>query len=422
MPVRSELAFTKYMFLSINSWEVLNFNVHYELADIKRKYYVRLRELCYLGDTSKFQTQRVREDFANYYGEEFLCELGCNIESGQQNWLLKTLGSNVFRHPIKQLLVIIFLFGSFGNFRLSSEKYTPFGESPWLCLNPLSDHYKKPVIQKYEFRKIKRKEYGVFSCDCGFVYSREISVQPKPEDVYSHILSFGSNFEERLNELSQKRGVSNKELLNLLGLSQYAIRGSMTGPRAGRAIDMSLKAIYRDVIRGLQESNPAITRSQIIQKARKEYRWLRQYDKEWSEKHLPERSRVLPSGRRFANWEKLDNNMCARLHEEAQNIRSQQGKPRRVTKERLVRGISAHTMLKHKTGYPKSLKLLDDIAESREDYQIRCIDWAMNEIRNIGVIDERAIRDMTSIRQDASSKVTAFIKEIVAKVGEVPTR
>lgn len=414
VPTRSETTFRKHILLSINSWKVLNFNGHYELADMKRKYHVKLRELGYSG-VSKVQIQRFREDFINYYGEEFLSELGCKIESGKQNWLFKTLRANAFRHPIKHLLVIIFLFGSFEDFQLSFEEYRPFGEPPWLCLNPLSDHYKERVVQRCELKQTRLRSYGVFSCDCGFTYKREIGEKTKPEDEYSDILSFGSYFEERLNEMSQKEGISNRELLESIGFSKYAAIGLVTRRKTGKPTDTK-KVAYREVIGGLIENNLDTMRSQVRKKADKEYQWLLQHDREWLEQQLPEPSGKRPyEYRRTTNWEKLDNDTCARLCDTAQYIRSKLGKPRRVTKNLLLKQARAAKIIKFKTRYSKSLKQLENLAESRDDYQIRCINWAVTELRNSGdAIKENTIRDMTRIRTDASSKVTSFIKEIVA--------
>lgn len=50
-----------------------------------------------------------------------------------------------------------------------------FGAGPWCCRNPLADHGGKPVIRAVEAYRNKGAIVGVFSCDCGYVYTRGIS-------------------------------------------------------------------------------------------------------------------------------------------------------------------------------------------------------------------------------------------------------
>lgn len=91
---------------------------------------------------------RVKElvaKFKQYYGEEFLDLIQCNISNdGYNNWLL-----DIFRkprkrtHPIRHLLVINFLGYSIKDIVENEVRYKAFGDGHWPCMNKVCKNYKK---------------------------------------------------------------------------------------------------------------------------------------------------------------------------------------------------------------------------------------------------------------------------------------
>ncbi len=47
-----------------------------------------------------------------------------------------------------------------------------FGAGPWLCVNPLAQHVGKAVISTVALHRNHGHRVGVFTCDCGYVYTR----------------------------------------------------------------------------------------------------------------------------------------------------------------------------------------------------------------------------------------------------------
>lgn len=407
-PISSDAILEKHWRVAVNAWNALNSKDVFELDQIKQKYQARLRERGYSWEGGRTRTEKFRLDFMRYYGEDFLNDIGCTIEMGVQNWLVKTLRGNCFRHPIKQLLVTEFLFETFQEFNNANAKYKPFGDAPWVCLNPLADHYNERVVERCTLKSTRRKhQYGVFSCMCGFEYARHIgSVN---ENDYEAIISLGHVLEHKVKQIAESEQILEKEVLERLGLSKHCATKRV---QKGQ-IDASKKEPYRQAILLILAEDPTVTRKQIFDRAMKQFQWLRKNDKEWFEQFMPRPSTKNPSEYRNTNWEELDANMCSRITAVAEAILNQSGKPLRITKQRLIKEAKAGTILNHREGYPKSLELLNTLVESRSSYQIRCIRWATEELDSRGEkITRGMISQLAQIQTEASLEVTNLLDEV----------
>ncbi|MEE4209568.1 MAG: TnsD family Tn7-like transposition protein [Parvularcula sp.] len=52
----------------------------------------------------------------------------------------------------------------------------PFGPGPWNCRNPIAQHHGQPVIEKVKLRRDRGMIYGDFTCDCGYLFTRSLSL------------------------------------------------------------------------------------------------------------------------------------------------------------------------------------------------------------------------------------------------------
>lgn len=65
-----------------------------------------------------------------------------------------------------------------------------FGSGPWICVNPLADHYNQHVVQKIDrYMGLARKEGAVFTCSCGCVYRQMRSFGKEP--TAPRVLDYG---------------------------------------------------------------------------------------------------------------------------------------------------------------------------------------------------------------------------------------
>src|SRR5260370_29319519 len=133
--------------------------------------------------------------------------LGCKIdESIDENWLVRLVRKpENAQHPLHHMLLIHFLGHSVETFFNIPSADHPFGEGPWPCLNPASNHYQQFRIQQCRVdysQHVHGRPVGTFSCACGFTYVR-IGPDGSLEDRFklSKVKSFGRLWVERLQLL-----------------------------------------------------------------------------------------------------------------------------------------------------------------------------------------------------------------------------
>lgn len=172
----------------------------------------------------------------------FLALLHCELdENSRDNWLVRlTHLTNRFQHPLYHLLLIHFLGYTVKTFLELPTEYQPFGRGPWPCLNPLSDHYRKPRIQEVQIT-IERhsRPVGTFACSCGFAYVRR-GPDRTPEDRFriSRYASFGPIWEAELKKLWRDPTVSLVQMAQQLGvdcstLARHAAKMGLPFPHPG---------------------------------------------------------------------------------------------------------------------------------------------------------------------------------------------
>lgn len=178
------------------------------------------------------------EQFGERYSTPFLKSIESEVGDPYKGWLPRLLNSGltgISQHPIRQILLILFLNCTAEEFFTSSEEYKPFGDGPWPCLNHAADHFKQPVINMCLITDnlVKRKTgrpRGIFSCECGFVYNR-VGPDSCEEDRYrvDSVESYGLVWEKTLREVWSDNSLSVATAGHRLGVSdltvvRYAIR------------------------------------------------------------------------------------------------------------------------------------------------------------------------------------------------------
>jgi len=81
-----------------------------DLDEINRRMFVRLRELGYIG-IEVVQRQRLVDDFIQYYGEDYLKQMGAYPQEGLTNWI-RRLFHKPSRYFMYHLLMLQYLYGS----------------------------------------------------------------------------------------------------------------------------------------------------------------------------------------------------------------------------------------------------------------------------------------------------------------------
>jgi hypothetical protein len=116
------------------------------------------------------------------------------------------------------------------------------------------------------------------------------------------------------------------------------------------------------------------------QLASQAYCWLSNNDKEWLEAHLPQPVRRIGSNRKV-DWAARDSQLVQEMQLAVNRVRSVEGRPIRVTVNRLGREIDKAALLNNKnlsSKIPLTAQLLAETVETHLNFSIRCIKWAVS--------------------------------------------
>ncbi|WP_026023446.1 TnsD family Tn7-like transposition protein [Lysinibacillus boronitolerans] len=159
-----------------------------------------------------------------YYPTDFLELLDSFFKiSDKFSWVpsLINIEENRSLHPIRHLLLMRLLSGSAKNYFEKENSFKPFGEGPWVCMNPFCKNYLKENIKNVNVRvnNSDRKIQGIIKCNCGFEYIiKEGEKSPFDiRDFHRRIVKRGRVWELNFNELLKQDLTLNKiaELANI---------------------------------------------------------------------------------------------------------------------------------------------------------------------------------------------------------------
>lgn len=141
--------------------------------DLAKAYHSRLEESGFAPRGRKIWDKLLTSALVKRFHPTFLRELGVDVLPRNSQWIRK-VGSLAVR-PVLHLLVLRLLDLDVGTFFTNVHATTYFEPGPWPCLNPACAHCEQDVIASYEVRFSEDNIYGIFSCDCGYTYSRKAS-------------------------------------------------------------------------------------------------------------------------------------------------------------------------------------------------------------------------------------------------------
>lgn len=353
--------------------------------------------------------------FKNFHPPDLLQWLQCELdEKIGENWLVRLLrvaSKNKSQNPLYHLLLIHFLGYTTEEFFKQKSAFAPFGRGPWPCLNPASDHFKQLLINEYhlsysyEHGRLRNQPVGVFSCTCGFVYSR-IGSDLLSEDRFriSRVKAFGLIWETALRNLWSDPTISFKEILRRLGFSEptvmmQAVRLGLSFPRLGpngrktqltkllnsrndktKATELNKLESYRMALLSAMAENPGAGRSLLRVKFKRIYSWLYTYDYEWLNVLIPSRRSQKESNPQQpprVDWKKRDAQLADLARLTALRLKNTPGRPVQITKQAISRDIGQVTLIsKNLSKLPLTAKALAEVVETAEELAIRRVQWA----------------------------------------------
>ncbi|WP_071396669.1 TnsD family Tn7-like transposition protein [Bacillus tuaregi] len=371
----------------------------------KGQYINRLKELGIANINGRIKQKELLESFVNFYGHRFLKMVQSDIDfNSNSNWLYEMIRrNNKSSHPIRHLLFTHFLGISPSHIFNKKIEYKPFGERPWPCLNSAASHYLKPVINDMELKygADSKSPIGVFICDCGFVYLRT-GPDREEKDRYkiTKIKHFGSVWENKLKKLTNQR-LSLRETARQLAVDpatvkKYAKKLDLKtywlkrGGEDQKIVNINeedssveKKESFRREWLNLIKQYPHSSKTELRQLNNRVFTWLYRNDRNWLNRNSPKIKSTVNDNHRV-DWEQRDEEIYENVRI-AVNDMLTVGKPVRITISSVGSRIGIRPLLeKHLDKLPMTKAYLNDKTESIKDFQIRRLQWAVQELEKDG--------------------------------------
>ena len=408
-----------------------------------KQYVEKFKELGYANINGRVYWDDLIQDFKDFYGEEFLNAMQSNIEDKSQGqWIREVTHSDAkAMHPNRHLLLARFLELSLDTLFNKEICYKPFGEGPWLCLNPAADHFLEPVIKDVEikYRRRNKNTNGFFRCFCGFEYmetvTREQGKRGTGQRRFVRVVKYGRVWEEKVLELINE-GVSDEEIAVRLNADVRKIMGFRDNrDKDGRdkgeggketeiieTLDSSIDFIvkrqkYRDEWLQVVRENPDKGRVGLRRLANYTSTWLCKYDKDWWEENTPKKKYVQADS--TIDWETRDKEILQCVKQTVQEILESDEKPQRISL-RLIKtksGLKSFDLQLDKLPLTKSF--INSVIENPMDLHKRRIQWAIDKLNEEGkALTVTNITAMTGVGNKYRKQVVEEIKRVLGELVE----
>lgn len=338
-------------------------------------------------------------DFYNYYDGEILEIFGAEFNiCKRSNWLSSIVKKHyqVF-HPIQHVLLTLFLNENVDTLNQYKHKMiSPFGEGPYTCLNPFSDHYQQQVINKVELgtHPVNKSEIGIFSCECGFTYTKSDNANNLSIEQIKYIDPKSERQFERLyKETKKSNGGYEDNIDQLLHLKQKYLDYS-NGKKRRASYPIELIEDYRGKWLKILKGNPQYSLERIKKQDMSTYAFLNQHDTNCLRENSPNINNV---GFKKVDWEKRDNEMLTAVKKGTEILLDKE-KPERITLYALGRTIGKSDLLKKDIlqKMPKTCEYIDSVVESHEQFQLRRVDGVVEKL-----IESRITLSESLVRREA---------------------
>lgn len=304
---------------------------------------------------STMDQHRFDGEFRNCYGC-VLDLLPCVMDGGDfsGDWLASMVRKHrKANHPLYHVLLQDFL-------TQRERRVSPFGAGPWPCINPLASHSSQFPIKTFTQHRNRGNRVGVFSCTCGYAYTR--------------------CFDSQTGTLGPPRFLAYGPLLEP-ALRQLVMAG--TGLReVGRSLRLDPKTVVR-LASELGVSSSWKPRS---------FDKMQQVPPKVVAQSLPHLSHASPavsatrdmSSRTRRDWPEIDRIWASKLGAWVSTIRAETPPVRITIAELERRAIARGWLLKRRHRLPQTMAFLGLAVETTEGFQLRRILWAVAELERCG--------------------------------------
>lgn len=269
------------------------------------------------------------------------------------------------------------------DFYYGNHIYSPFGKGPWPCLNPAHSYYRKKVIRKVKVTTCSTTKgpVGIFSCSCGFEYSRSGPDKDESDQFRRNIIiNFGPIWKEKLVELSSQE-LSTRKVALKLGVDSKTVKSQLmlintekTQEKVVNPIELNNK---RKVWINLTMHNPELSVTELRELNNAVYMWLYRNDKQWLSEVSNKKEREKVSNERV-DWQQRDSDLLNEIKEIITNWKKDEiEKPIKITKTRIAsKTLRPYLIMSKGDKIPNLMKYIETVIETDEQFRLRRIDWA----------------------------------------------
>ncbi|MBL7832315.1 MAG: TniQ family protein [Cyclobacteriaceae bacterium] len=361
---------------------------------------------------------KIVDAFTSFHSKSLLNHLFPSFHSpGDYRWICDIIKRprHIF-HPIRQILVRKF----FESYEHSQHLSPPEEKEKYECINKAAEHYGQKVVDQISNHidpKTKRL-IATLTCSCGMVYTQSTIKNALGEDVkFRRVKEFGVVWMSRLDSELQS-GKSFRQIARELGTDAKTVSVLKRGPK--KAITLT------DPISNLREGKRAEWiillekyPSNKVKNARLTngalYAWLYRNDNDW----LISINKLYLSVNEFnqlkLDWEKLDQHLIKQIAAIVSHLKAKKYKGR-ITRTIISKIINAEKYIQgtNLNKIPQAKKLLNQVCESVEDYQIRriddCISLMVEKQESLPIW--RIIRQ-TGLSNKVSDKIKSYLYQKV---------
>lgn len=189
-----------------------------------------------------------------------------------------------------------------------------------------------------------------------------------------------------------RQGMQKKEVAEALGLAMWSLQRIVAGEpglyQEHRGVTNTKRQdTHRGVVLNYMKRHPGASRTEICDALPGNIGWLRRNDRNWLLQTLPPRQ-VKPKVNKAPRREDLtqqDRSLAAKAREIRRSIATEPGRPRQLSRTRLMRMLLNRVMVPNiQKRMPLLHAALDRQVEDRADYLKRKIRWAVNECERAG--------------------------------------
>lgn len=363
----------------------------------KEKIHNKIIDKGYVSIKGQTNQKNFSKDFIDYYTEEFLQYIGFNFDiDDNDSWLRHTTTrKKPICDPVKYILVINYLFGSFKNFYSYKDKHNFFNTAPYPCLNKVCPNYNKLVINECSISNSHNHPLAVFKCEyCGYTYSRR-GPDKTINDIYkkTYVKDYGYLWLDDLKRFNEQ-GFSLRKMSKLLGCPNLdTIKRYIEKITSGNLIndekkefseenDLLLVDKYKSMFLKMLNENPKMNALSAYKENPTAYNLISKSDKNWIENNfLIKKNHICSNENRLKKyWEDKDIFLSDKINKSIAKIKTQQDLYERITIALLQKHIGYYNLHQNKSNLPKCFRIINLECETIQDYQKRRIDYVMKQM------------------------------------------